>query len=143
MTFISLSRQVTSKWFHRLFQVVSLLLIALGIGVFSFGLISLSEAKNEVFVPHKVKSGQGLTHEQGSKGDADLAKMDGIIAEIEALYATVPIEHGGKCKNEHILEFERNRAFHFMAIGFIPWIVLWLSYRAVLYIIMGRNAFVL
>ena len=142
MLLIPLSQQIRSRWFHRLYQVVSLLLIAFGIGVFIYGIISLSEAKNEVYVPKKVESSQGLTHEQRSKGNADLAEMDGLIADVEARYATVPVEYGGRWKNPHILEFERDRAFHFMAIGFIPWIVLWLTYRAVLFVCMGTKAFV-
>jgi hypothetical protein len=142
MSFITLSEQVRERWFHRFYQVVSLLLIVCGIIVFISGLISFNDAKNEVFTPHKESNAEAMKYNQMSKSLADdIRKEVKELDEIRALYSTIPIGSGGSWKSEEVLNFERDRALGLMAVAFIPWIVLWLAYRAVLYVCMGTKAY--
>jgi hypothetical protein len=63
------------------------------------------------------------------------------LADHAKILANSSAEYGGRWKNQYILDFERERAIDLMFVAFIPLIVLWLVYRAVLYVCIGAKAF--
>jgi hypothetical protein len=140
MSFILLSRHVRTYWFHRLYRVLSYSLITYGVCFFIYGIILVSESGNKKEITLNEKNNSELS--SNIKTDPVIAEMDRLVADAEKILAVTPIECGGKWKNQHIVDYERSIAFNYMFIAFIPWISLWLSYRVVLYILMGKKSFV-
>jgi hypothetical protein len=69
-----------------------------------------------------------------------LIQADKLVADANmAVYGN---RFGIQYKNQNQMDFERSVALHFISIAFIPWLMVWLFYRAVLYILMGKKSFV-